>query len=103
MHIDSLSDLLPLIVIGLTIWVMRARFTSPVDTSWPLFYYIVLVVFTRANEGEFNNYWIFAGVICALFMRYEFMAGLILKVFRAGEFVVHLYVIMACLVMLTRV
>jgi hypothetical protein len=81
---------------------MRARFTSPVDTPWPMFYYFVLVLFVRANEGEFNNYWIFGGVVCALFMRYEFMAGMILKAFRTGEFVVHLYVLAGCFLMLSR-
>lgn len=103
MHIESLSDLVPILAIGLTLWVMRARFTSRVDISWPLFYYMFLVIFVRANEGEFNNYWIFAGVVCALFLRYEFMAGSILKFFRTGEFVVHLYVILGCFLMLTRV
>jgi len=102
MHIDSLSDLLPPIVIALTVWLMRARFTSPVDTPWPMAYYTFLVIFVRSNEGEFNNYWIFAGVICALFIRFEFMAGLILKFFRTGEFVVHLYVIAACFLLLAR-
>jgi hypothetical protein len=102
MHIDSIEDLTPVIVIGLTIWLMRARFASPVDTSWPLFYYAFLVIFARYNEGEFNNFWIFGGVLCALFLRYEFMAGSVLKAFRAGEFFVHLYVILACFLMMTR-
>ena len=102
MHFDSFTDFIPLVIIGLTIWVMRARFTSRVDTPWPMFYYLFLVLFVRSNEGEFNNYWIFAGVLCALFMRYEFMAGLVLKAFRTGEFVVHLYVIVGCFLMLTK-
>jgi len=102
MHIDSLSDLLPPIVIAATIWLMRARFTSRIDTPWPMAYYTLLVIFTRSNEGEFNNYWIFAGVICALFIRFEFMAGFILKAFRTGEFAVHLYVIAACFLLLVR-
>jgi hypothetical protein len=102
MHIESLGDFVPLIVIGLTIWLMRARFTKPVDISWPLFYYAFLVIFARSNEGEFNNYWIFGGVLCALFLRYEFMAGFVLKAFRVGEFCVHLYVIVGCFLMLIR-
>jgi hypothetical protein len=102
MHIDSLGDLVPLIVIGLTFWLMRARFIKPVDINWPLAYYLFLVIFARANEGEFNNYWIFGGVLCALFLRYEFMAGFVLKAFRASEFIVHLYVIVGCFLMLTR-
>src|SRR5260370_35023595 len=75
MHFDTYSDFIPLIMIALTIWVMRARFSSPIDTPWPLLYYLGLVLFVRSNEGEFNTYWIFIGVACALFLRYEFMAG----------------------------
>jgi hypothetical protein len=60
------------------------------------------VIFVRSNEGEFNNYWIFAGVVFALFMRYEFMAGAILKMFRAGEFVVHMYIVVICFQMFSK-
>src|SRR5438067_6463097 len=102
MHFNTYSDFFPLIMIGLTLWLMRARFTSPIDTPWAMFYYMFLVIFVRSNEGEFNNYWIFAGVICALFLRYEFMAGFIYKAFRTGEFLVHLYVIVGCFLMVVR-
>jgi hypothetical protein len=102
MHFDTYSDFIPLIIIGLTLWVMRARFTSPIETPWPMFYYLFLVIFVRSNEGEFNNYLIFAGVLCALFLRYEFMGGFVLKFFRTGEFLVHLYVIVGCFLLLTK-
>jgi membrane-bound metal-dependent hydrolase YbcI (DUF457 family) len=67
-----------------------------------MLYYVFLVLFVRSNEGEFNNLWIFIGVVCALFLRYEFLAGVFLKIFRTGEFVVHLYVIVLCFLMLTK-
>ena len=102
MHFDSLSDFIPLIMIGVTLWVMRARFTSPIDTPWPMVYYLFLVIYARANEMEFNNYLIFMGVVCALFLRFEFMSGSILKAFRTGEFLVHLYVIVLCFVLVTK-
>ena len=102
MHFETYSDFIPLIIIAATIWVMRARFSSPIDVPWPLIYYFALVLFVRSNEGEFNNYWIFIGVVCALFLRYEFLGGVFLKIFRAGEFVVHLYVIVGCFLMLTK-
>ena len=102
MHFDSFTDFIPLIMIGLTLWVMRARFTSRTETPWPMFYYAFLVIFVRSNEGEFNNYLILAGVLCALFLRYEFMSGFILKIFRTGEFLVHLYVIVGCFLLLTK-
>ena len=102
MHFDTFSDFIPLAFIILTIWMMRARFTAPVDTSWPLVYYFFLVLFIRSNEGEFNNTLIFIGIVCALFMRYEFMAGFILRVFRTGELLSHIYIIVICFTMLTR-
>ena len=102
MHFDTYSDFVPLIMIILTLWLMRARFTSPIDTPWPMVYYFCLVLFVRAFEGEFNNYVIFAGVVCALFMRYEFMGGFILRLFRTGELLAHIYVIVVCFLMLTK-
>jgi hypothetical protein len=35
-------------------------------------------------------------------MRYEFMAGVILRLFRTGEMLSHIYIIVICFVMLTR-
>ena len=102
MHFNTYSDFIPLIIIGLTLWLMRARFTSAIDTPWPMVYYIVLVIFVRANEGEFNNYIIFFGIICALFLRFEFMGGFILKLVRTAEFLVHLYVLVGCFLMMTK-
>jgi hypothetical protein len=102
MHFETYSDFIPLIMVVLTIWVMRVRFTSPIEVPWPMLYYLALVLFVRSNEGEFDNYWIFFGVLCALFLRYEFLGGIFLKVLRTGEFVVHLYVIVMCFLMLTR-
>jgi hypothetical protein len=102
MHFDNYSDFFPVLILALTLWVMRARFTSRIDTPWPMLYYLALVIFVRAKEGEFNNYWIFMGVVCALFLRYEFMAGFVLKLFRLGEMLVHLYVIVMCFLMITR-
>lgn len=102
MHFDTFADFIPLVMIGLTLWVMRARFTSAIDTPWPMFYYACLVIFVRSNEGEFNNNLIFVGVVLALFLRYEFMGGFILKAFRTGEFLVHLYVLGACFALMTK-
>jgi hypothetical protein len=102
MHFDTYSDFIPLIMIGLTIWLMRVRFTSPIEIPWPMIYYLALVLFVRSNEGDFNNYLIFGGVVCALFLRYEFLGGIFLKVFRTGEFVVHLYVIVGCFLLMTK-
>jgi hypothetical protein len=102
MTFNTYSDFIPLIMICLTLWLMRVRFTSAIEVPWPMLYYLALVLFVRSNEGEFNNLYIFIGVACAAFLRYEFLGGIFLKIVRTGEFVVHLYVIVACFLMLTR-
>jgi hypothetical protein len=102
MNFNTYSDFIPLIMICLTIWLMRVRFTSPIEIPWPMLYYLALVIFVRSNEGEFNNLYIFIGVACAAFLRYEFLSGIFLKAVRLGEFVVHLYVILGCFLMLTK-
>ena len=81
---------------------MLTWFVVVVDTPWPMAYYFLLVLFIRSFEGEFNNYVIFAAIVCALFMRYEFMGGFILRLFRTGELLAHVYVIVVCFLMLTR-
>jgi hypothetical protein len=102
MNFNTYSDFIPLIMIALTIWLMRVRFTSPIEIPWPMLYYLALVIFVRSNEGEFNNLYIFIGVACAAFLRYEFLGGIFLKAFRLGEFAVHVYVILGCFLMLTK-
>ena len=92
-----------LVIAILTVAMMRARFTTRIDTPWAMVYYIALVLYVRSVEGEYNNYVIFAGVVAALFLRFEFMGGFFLKLFRTAEFVVHCYVlVMAFLILMTR-
>src|ERR1700731_408415 len=102
MNFNTYSDFFPLIMIGLTIWLMRVRFSSPIEIPWPMLYYLALVIFVRSNEGEFNNLNILFGEACAAFLRYEFLGGIFLKAFRLGEFAVHVYVILGCFLMLTK-
>ena len=87
----------------LTVAMMRARFTTRIDTPWAMVYYTILVLYVRSVEGEYHNYVIFAGVVSALFLRFEFMGGIILKFFRTVEFFVHCYIlVMAFLILMTR-
>ncbi|MGH9660193.1 MAG: hypothetical protein ACRD96_16710, partial [Bryobacteraceae bacterium] len=88
-----LFNTLTVFVVIMTLITMRLRFSLKMDSSLPILYYLILVVYARAYEGEYNNYMIFAGVVAALFLRFEFLGGLFLKLFRSAEFVVHLYIL----------
>ncbi|MBI1791064.1 MAG: hypothetical protein HYR60_26340 [Acidobacteria bacterium] len=93
MPVLNAFNTLSVIVIVLAIWVGRMRFTGKFDSNHPLLFYAVLVFYTRAYEGRFQNYFIFAGVVAALFLRFEFLGGWFLKAFRLIEFLVLCYVV----------
>ena len=70
---------------ALLCWVLVNRFTGRLDRSWPLIVWALVVVIANAYEGSVYPISIYVGVICALFLRFEFMGGLFLKVIRVVE------------------
>ena len=89
----TLFNALTVCVIVATIWLMRYRFTASLDSNYPLIYYVALVLYVRAYEGEYYNYAIFSAAVAALFLRFEFMGGIFLKFFRAAELLCHCYIV----------
>lgn len=89
-------NFLTVCILVMTLLLIKSRFgSSPkFDSSWPLFYYGFLVFYTRSFEGEFENYFIFAGIVAALFLRFEFLGGWFLKIVRAVEVVALSYVLL---------
>jgi hypothetical protein len=53
------------------IMVMRKRY----DSNIPLLFYFVLVVFNNMSDRGTNPYLLYAGLILALLLRFEFMGG----------------------------
>lgn len=91
-------NFLTVLILVATLMVIKSRLgvggPTKFDTSWPLFYYAGLVFYTRSFEGEYENYFIFAGILAALFLRFEFLGGVFLKVVRAVELVALGYVLL---------
>ncbi len=85
-----------LLMLLVTLWLMRARFTHSTDWNFPIAYYLMLVLFARTFEGEFVNEYIFAGAACAMFIRFEFLGKIPLRIVRVVEFLVHAYVVVIC-------
>ena len=82
-----------LLVMTATIWVAYARFHSRLDSTWPLLYYTVLMLYWRNVDGSFDSYWMYVGLISALLLRFEFLGGLPLKFIRAAEVVFFGYIV----------
>jgi len=73
------------LAIALTFWVFGARWRGLVDSNWPLLYYLGVVIYSYVFPSVLDPSWVYAGVMTAVFLRFEFMGGFILKVVRALE------------------
>ena len=66
-------DLTTLLVVALAVvavvFLMRKRY----DSNLPLLFYLVAVVFLNTTDREMNPYLLYAGLVSALLLRFEFM------------------------------
>ena len=91
------SAVVALIVVGVSVWLAIARSRIAPENNWPLFYYLGLVIFSKKYDEILDPYWIYAGVVVAMLIRFEFLNVGFLKFLRVIEMVVLIYVIMRCL------
>jgi hypothetical protein len=92
MHIQFTTfGVLTTVLMGLTVWLVVSRFTKTLESNWPLVYYLGVVIYSKVFEGVLEPYWVFVGVVSALFLRFEFMGGFFLKFVRSVEAVVLVY------------
>lgn len=80
-----------------SVWLIMARFKIRQDSIWPFVYYALLVVFHQAMQGLLAPLPIYIAVVCALFLRFEFMSKAFRWVFRLAEAGGLTYVITALL------
>lgn len=83
------------IMLVFTAWLIGARFKIRADSNWPFIYYAVLVVFHQAMPGILSPLPIYIAVVCALFLRFEFMSNPFHGLFRLAEAFGLAYVITA--------
>lgn len=86
-------NVITFILLVLTGWVIWARFTRGLDSSWPLIYYLGVVIYSKVFSGSLDPMWVYTGVIAALFLRFEFMGGFILKAIRVVDLVALGYIV----------
>ena len=89
----TLFNVITLILIGLTVWVIVTRTRGKLESNWPLVYYLLVLVYWKAFEGGLNFYCVYAGLASAVFLRFEFMGGIVLTFVRVIEYFFLGYVI----------
>jgi len=84
-----------LILLAFTIIVIRVRLTKPLENTWPLIYWVLILFFTVMRPEEtFNLAAILVGVVAGFLLRYEFMNQLFIKLVRYIEYIVWTYVLL---------
>ncbi len=83
------------LALALTLWLVVFRFRAAAESNWPLLYYLGIVFFSYMYPNALEPRWIYAGVVTALFQRFEFLGGWFAKVIRVFEFIILVYVIVA--------
>jgi hypothetical protein len=79
------SNITTFVLLMLTIWTLVVRYKSRPDSNWPLIFYLLLVMYHQATPEGLNSFSIYVGVIAALFLRFEFMAGFFRYLFLTVE------------------
>lgn len=75
----------------LTGWLVITRLRKDPEISWPLVYYAILIALANSVDGLFNLNAVYAGVIAALMLRFEFMNKTFTNVVKTVEIVLLAY------------
>jgi hypothetical protein len=98
----TLFNVVTLMLMVATVLVAARRFSTRVDSNWPLTYYGVLLAYWRGYAYTLDTYWVLGGVLCGLMLRFEFLGGAVEKLIRALEVLVFGYVIYSCVKLILR-
>lgn len=90
-------ELLALVASGLTGWLFAIRGRLQVESNWPLVFYLGMVLYQKTGGHFLDANFIYAGVVCAMMIRFEFMSQTFVKIFRFIEAICLIYIIWRCL------
>ena len=83
-----------LVLLAFTVFIMNVRHRKPLENNWPLVYWVLMLVFTLTRpEDSFDAGIILVGVAAALMLRFEFINDFIAKGFKTLEFLIWCYVL----------
>lgn len=90
-------ELLALLVCGIACWLFVARGRIAAESNGPLLFYLGMVFYQKTAGQFLDANFIYAGVVCAMMIRFEFMSKGVVKTFRFIEGVCIIYIIWRCI------
>jgi len=79
------------VMFTITLYVLIARFRIRRDASWPLAYYFFLVIYHQSLPGKLEPWVVYSGVVCGLFLRFEFLHKKLSRIVGICEMVILSY------------
>jgi hypothetical protein len=103
MYFDyTLSNFIILFLIGATLLTGCLRFRLSLESNWPLAYYAVLLSYWHGSFDTLDSYWVMAGLICGIVLRFEILGAPVERLFRCLELLVFIYIIRESTALLFR-
>lgn len=83
-----------LLLMAFTVFMIVVRHKKPLESNWPMIYWVVIVFFTLfRTEETFDLNIILAGLVSGLLLRFEFMSSVLVGVARFVELLIWGYVL----------
>ena len=91
-----------LVLVAFTVFIAGVRFRRPLDSNWPLLYWVLMIVVVIVREEQtFYMPPVLAGAAAGLLLRFEFMASPVSNVLRLIELGAWGYIIYRGLLLAT--
>ncbi|HLK21514.1 MAG TPA: hypothetical protein VKT81_21345 [Bryobacteraceae bacterium] len=78
------------------LYVIFTRVKNWLESNVPLYFYIFLIIYMRAIDGDVPLWLSLAGLGCALILRFEFMNEIFIKIVKFAEFGVIIAISYLC-------
>jgi hypothetical protein len=71
----TLFNAITLLIMAATLVTGVALARRKLTPNWPFAYYLLIVAYWKVFEGALNTFWVFAGLSCAVFLRFHVLGG----------------------------
>ena len=82
------------------LFVIYTRLKNWLESNVPLLYYLALIIYMKAVEGNVPMWLSLAGLCCALILRFEFMNEVFIRIVKLLEMVVLVIISYLCVTMI---
>jgi hypothetical protein len=96
---SNAASVTTVLMAALALYVIYTRLKNWLESNIPIFYYVFLIIYMRAMDGNVPLWLSLAGLCCALILRFEFMNAVFIRVVKFIEMAILGVIIYLCVTM----